>query len=112
MSRDEELLMKAALSARLPWFSPDAEPEYAYRTDPQDLIDRCCCCSRSECIDCISGRKAEHAGNPYGGQNKADINKFADMILNGLTMSQVCSALGIGRSTFYNYKNKLKGAIA
>lgn len=109
MSRDEELLMKAALSARLPWFSPDAEPEYAYRTDPQEQIDKCCSCPNAVCINCLSGRKSDHRGRD---EKLSDPSVFIQLIAEGLSVKQVCATLGIGRKTFYNYKNKLKGAIA
>jgi len=110
--REEEMLIKAAMAARLPWLSPDAEPEYVFVTDPPELIEKCCHCSRAECVDCIANREYEHAGNPYGKQRKADIKTFADLLLKGFDRQQVCSALGIGNRTFYNYKNQLKGAMA
>ena len=109
MSRDDELLVKAALYARLPWLSPDAEPEYAYPTDPQELIDKCCNCPNEDCVDCISGRKRAHPG---GSSKRAELSVFIQLVTEGLSMKQVCNALGIGKRTFYNYKNQMKGAIA
>lgn len=110
MSRDEELLMKAASSARLPWFSPDAEPEHVYRTDSQEQIDKCCNCTKEYCVNCVAGCNSDLIGRPQ----KGDSNSFAELMLRGLSMQQVCDALGIGRATFYRYKNQLnmKGAIA
>ena len=96
------------MAARLPWLSPDAEPEGVFQTDSQELIDRCCRCTHSECVDCIAGRKQSQNGRP----KKADMNTFADLMLKGFDRKQICSALGIGKGTFYNYKNQLKGAIA
>lgn len=112
MSRDDELLIRSALSARLPWLSADAEiePEYMYSTDPQELIDQCCNCTKAYCVNCIAGYNTEALGRPP----KGDANSFAELIRCGLSMSQVCKALGIGKSTFYRYKSELnmKGAIA
>lgn len=107
--REEEMLIRAAMSARLPWLSPDAEPEYTYTVDPQELIEQCCHCSKAVCVNCIAGEKQERKG---GSQKKADITTFADLFRRGLTMQQVCDSLGIGKRTFYNYRNQLKGALA
>ena len=111
---EEEMLIRAALKARLPWFSLDAEPEFMFITDSQETIDKCCCCTKAVCINCVEGGKQTHAGNPYGGKKKADISVFADLIRDGLSMKQVCELLGIGRATFYNYRKQLiaKGAMA
>ena len=111
MSRDDELLVRAALSARLPWLSPDAEPEYGYSTDPQELIDKCCNCPCADCVDCIGGGKKTRKGRPSAAN---DLTAFAKLVMDGISVNQVCAILGIGRSTFYNYKNQLnmKGAIA
>ena len=105
------MLIRAAMSARLPWLSPDAEPEYLYTVDPPELIEKCCCCSKATCVNCIAGGKHEHSG---GSQKKADLSVFAQLIRDGLSVKQVCTALGIGKQTFYNYKNQLnlKGALA
>ncbi len=108
--REEEMLIKAAMSARLPWLSPDAEPEYVYTIDPPELIDKCCHCSKSVCVNCIGGEKQDRAGQP----KKADLLVFAKLVKDGLSVRQVCENLGIARGTFYNYKNQLimKGALA
>lgn len=109
--REEEMLIRAALSARLPWFSLDAEPEYRYTTDPQETIDKCCRCTRAKCSNCIEkGVKRTHAGQP----RKVDATVFAELITKGLPVKQICELLGIGRATFYNYRNELirKGATA
>lgn len=107
--REEEMLIKAAMSARLPWLSPDAEFSMAYTMDSQELIDKCCNCTREYCINCIAGCTHGVSGRP-----KKDTNSFAELIKRGLSMSQVCEALGIGKATFYRYKQELigKGAIA
>lgn len=111
--RDEELLVKAAMTARLPWFSPDAEPEYIFQTDPPELIEKCCHCTESDCVNCIAERKYEPTGKSKGKPRKAEQTAFIQLITEGLSVKQVCAALGIGRRTFYNYKNKiLKGATA
>ena len=106
--REEELLIRAAMAARLPWLSPDAEPELVYKTDSQELIDKCCHCMHSECVDCIAGRTHEHVGQP----TKTDRNTFADLLLKGFGREQICSVLGIGDRTYYRYKKLMKGAIA
>jgi hypothetical protein len=108
--REEEILIRAALSARLPWFSPDAEPDICYTIDPQETIDRCCNCQRAKCINCIDNVTHDHAGHP----RKVDIIVFASLLREGLPMKQVCKLLGIGKQTFYNYRNELigKGATA
>lgn len=110
--RDEELLVKAAMTARLPWFSPDAEPEYIFQTDPPELIEKCCNCTESDCVNCIAGMKHLETGRPKNA-NKTSLSDFTELLTRGLNREQVCSLLGIGRATFYNYKNKiLKGAMA
>lgn len=110
--REEETLIKAAMCARLPWLSPDAEPEYIFQTDPPELIEKCCHCTRSDCVDCIAGMKYSQCGRPKN-SNKVSLSDFTELLTRGLNREQVCSLLGIGRATFYNYKNQLlKGAMA
>lgn len=108
--RDEELLIRAAMSARLPWLSPDAEYSMVYTMDTQEQIDQCCHCSRDVCVNCIAGGKQGFIGS----QKKADLSMFAQLVRDGLSVRQVCESLGIKRSTFYNYRNQLgmKGALA
>lgn len=107
--REEEMLVRAAMSARLPWLSPDAEPEYTYTVDPQELIEQCCHCSKAVCVNCIAGEKQERKG---GSQKKADLSVFTQLVRDGFSAKQVCMTLGIGKRTFYNYRNQLKGALA
>lgn len=107
--REEEMLIKAAMAARLPWNSLDAEPEYVFVTDPPELIEKCCHCSKAVCVNCIAGGKRERKG---GSQKKADLSVFTQLVRDGFSAKQVCMTLGIGKQTFYNYKNQLKGALA
>lgn len=109
---EEEMLIKAAMSARLPWFSSDAELEYTFKTDPPELIEKCCHCTQADCVNCIANMTHEKQGRPKG-TKKADLASFAYLLTKGLSQEQVCSLLGIGKRTFYNYKNQvLKGAFA
>ena len=107
--REEEMLIRAAMSARLPWLSPDAEYDMAYTMDTQEQIDQCCCCTREYCVNCIAGGKHVNQGRP-----RIDTDSFADMVRRGSPMAQICEALGIGKRTFYRYKSELigKGALA
>ena len=108
--RDEEMLIRAAMSARLPWLSPDAEYDMAYTMDTQEQIDQCCCCTMEYCVNCMGGGKHERRGRP----RIDDSDSFAEMVKRGSPMSQICEALGIGKRTFYRYKSELirKGALA
>ena len=108
MSRDEELLIKSARHARVPWLSPDAEFSVKYSYDSQEQIDRCCNCSKETCVNCIAGGKQDI----HGSYKKADPAVFTQLVTEGLSVKQICSALGIGRTTFYTYKNNMKGAYA
>lgn len=107
---EKEALVYSAMSARLPWLSPDAEFSMVYTMDSQEQIDQCCRCTREHCVNCIAGGKQSFVGS----EKKADISVFAQLVRDGLSVSQICEALGIKRSTFYNYRNQLsmKGAIA
>lgn len=58
----EDMLIKSARGATLPWKSMDALPpvKIGRAMDSQAQIDKCLSCSKCDCTNCLHGRKSKY----------------------------------------------------
>ena len=104
-------LLKSAYNARRPWLSPDAMFEFVHTIDSQELIDKCCCCNYSECINCIACKSVANRSGRTRKVSGSLLEDFADMIYNKVPQKNICEKLGISRSTYFNYKKEIMKGV-
>lgn len=85
--------------------------------DPQSAIDRCLDCEKDKCCGtCKPEDSAKYTGERRDvKRRKLRDEKILAMISEGrMSDKEICDQLGIGKSTFYNAKKRLRerGALA